>query len=131
MRLAGNALLSSLDMAALIIGPLLAGLPVAVADPALAIAADAATFGVLAAAARSTTRSIPRGEPGLAQEATRSNRTRGFQIILRNRALAGLLALTWMFFLLYGPVDVALPLHVVDTLGGVAAYWVCSGQSSG
>lgn len=42
-------------------------------------------------------------------------------MILGDRRLAGLLALTFVFFFLFGPVYVALPLHVADDLGGSAA----------
>ncbi len=46
-------------MAAFVIGPLLAGLAVAAAGPALPVAADAASFAILAVAALTA-----RGHPG-------------------------------------------------------------------
>ena len=45
--------------------------------------------------------------------------------------LAGLLALTFVFYLLYGPLEVALPVHVATDLHGSAAllglYWAVFG----
>jgi Major Facilitator Superfamily len=129
-RRTGNALLSTFDMGSLIVGPLLAGLVVAIANPSLAIAADAASFAILAAAAwssagpaTSTAETTP--------EAARREWGQGFRVIARRPALAGLLALTCVFFLLYGPVEVALPLYVVDKLGGAAGllglFWAVFG----
>jgi hypothetical protein len=41
--------------------------------------------------------------------------------------LAGLLVLTFVFYLLYGPLEVALPVHIATDLYGSAAllgiYW--------
>lgn len=46
-------------------------------------------------------------------------------------ALAGLLVLTWLFYFLYGPVEVALPLHVTKDLHAGASllglYWALFG----
>jgi predicted MFS family arabinose efflux permease len=45
--------------------------------------------------------------------------------------LAGLLALTFVFYLLYGPLEVALPVHIATDLHGSAAllgiYWAVFG----
>ena len=45
--------------------------------------------------------------------------------------LLGLLTLTWFFNLLYGPVEVALPLHVTDDLHApgtlLGLYWTLFG----
>jgi MFS family permease len=54
----------------------------------------------------------------------------GFALLRSHPELLGLLALTWFFNLLYGPVEVALPLHVTDlgapgTLLGL--YWMLFG----
>jgi MFS transporter, DHA3 family, macrolide efflux protein len=52
-------------------------------------------------------------------------------VIRGNRALLGLLALSFVFYLLYGPVEVALPVHVADDLHGSAAllgaFWAAFG----
>jgi MFS family permease len=127
-RTAGNALLSGFGMAAFVIGPLLAGLAVATAGPALPVAADAASFAILAIAA-ATARGHPRA--AASADAERPDRARGFATIARSRPLAGLLALTVVYFFLYGPVEVALPLYVTGPLHGGAAllglFWTVFG----
>lgn len=133
-RTAGNALLSSFTMASFVIGPLLAGVAVAVAGPAVPIAADAASFAVLAvtaatAASATTTQATPKtAEPSDDGE---PNRAEGFAAIARSRPLAGLLALTVVYYFVYGPVEVALPLYVTGPLGGGAAllglFWTVFG----
>lgn len=132
-RTTGNALLSGFGMAAFVIGPLLAGLLVAVAGPALPVAADAASFAILAVAAATAggrRRSAGLAEAG-APDAGAPDRARGFATIARSRPLAGLLALTVVYFFLYGPVEVALPLYVTGPLGGSAAllglFWTVFG----
>jgi predicted MFS family arabinose efflux permease len=57
---------------------------------------------------------------------------RGGLALLRSRPeLLGLLTLTWFFYLLYGPVEVALPLHVTDDLHApgtlLGLYWMLFG----
>ena len=202
-RTAGNALLSAFGAAAYVVGPLLAGLVVAAAGPAVPIAADAASFAVVALAA-ATARRTPRmaaatdvgeagehlrltaaadvgeaGEnPGLtaatdageagensgltaaaevggarrsrepsaaaetgeasqnpretvAAEPDEPDRARGFAVIARSRPLAGLLVLTLVYYFLYGPVEVALPLYVTGPLHGSAGllglFWFVFG----
>jgi MFS family permease len=135
-RTAGNAILSGFGMAALVIGPLLAGLVVLAAGPALAIAIDAGTFAVLAAAAAASASRVP--VAGVAWPAGPEapggqprERMPGFAIIVRSPALAGLLALTLVYFFLYGPVEVALPLYVAGPLHGGARllglFWTVFG----
>jgi len=127
-RTTGNALLSGFSMAAYVIGPLLAGLAVAVAGPAVPVAADAASFAILAVVA-ATVRGHPRSA-GPA-DAGQPDRARGFAAIARSPALAGLLALTVVYFFLYGPVEVALPLYVTGPLHGSAGllslFWAVFG----
>jgi hypothetical protein len=127
-RTAGNALLSGFGMAAFVIGPLLAGLAVAAAGPALPVAADAASFAILAVVAV-TARGQPRAAG--AADAGEPDRARGFAAIARSKPLAGLLALTVVYFFLYGPVEVALPLYVTGPLRGSAAllggFWAVFG----
>jgi MFS family permease len=127
-RTAGNALLSGFGMAAYVIGPLLAGLVVATAGPALPVAADAASFAVLAAAA-ATAGSRP--QPADSAGASEPARAQGFAAIARSKPLAGLLALTVVYFFLYGPVEVALPLYVTGPLRGGASllglFWTVFG----
>jgi len=129
-RRAANALLSTFDMAALIVGPLLAGVVVALTNPALAIAVDAASFAVLAVAAWSSAPPPLTGARPMQPTGGRE-RGQGLRVITRTPALAALLALTLVFFLLYGPVEVALPLYVADRLGGGAGllgwFWAVFG----
>jgi MFS family permease len=148
-RTAGNALLSGFGMAAYVIGPLLAGLLVAAAGPALPVAADAASFAILAAVA-ATARGHARAAGSAdaaagsadaaagsadaaagSADAGRRDRARGFAVIARSRPLTGLLALTLIYFFLYGPVEVALPLYVTGPLHGSAAllglFWTVFG----
>ena len=145
-RTAGNALLSGFGAVAYIVGPLLAGLVVATAGPAVPIAADAASFAVLAvtAATLRASREIAataeasgaRGNRELtgavkAEEASEPDRARGFAVIARSRPLAGLLVLTLIYYFLYGPVEVALPLYVTGPLHGGAGllglFWFVFG----
>ncbi|HEY6297653.1 MAG TPA: MFS transporter [Streptosporangiaceae bacterium] len=127
-RTAGNAMLSSFGAVAYVVGPLLAGLLVAAAGPAVPIAADAASFAVLAVAAATA-----RGSRGMTAvaEAGESDRGRGFAVIARSRPLAGLLVLTLIYYFLYGPVEVALPLYVTGPLHGGAGllglFWFVFG----
>ena len=150
-RTTGNALLSGFGMAAFVIGPLLAGLAVAAAGPALPVAADAASFAILAiaaAAARGAPRTAGRAEDGQPDRARgpadegqpdrargpaddgQPDRARGFAAIARSRPLPGLLALTVVYYFLYGPVEVALPLFVTGPLGGGAASTVSAPRAA-
>jgi hypothetical protein len=160
-RTAGNAMLSSFGAVAYVVGPLLAGLIVAAAGPAVPIAADAASFALLAAVAATvrgsrvmtaaaeasgasenpglTAAAEASGaseNPGLTgaaetEEAGESDRARGFRVIARSRPLAGLLVLTLIYYFLYGPVEVALPLYVTGPLHGGAGllglFWFVFG----
>jgi predicted MFS family arabinose efflux permease len=127
-RTAGNALLSAFGAVAYVVGPLLAGLVVAAAGPAVPIAADAASFAVLAVAA-ATARRTPRMTA--ATDAGEPDRARGFAVIARSRPLAGLLVLTLVYYFLYGSVEVALPLYVTGPLHGSAGllglFWFVFG----
>ncbi|GHJ44176.1 hypothetical protein Cs7R123_15180 [Catellatospora sp. TT07R-123] len=123
-RLAANTLLGTSQTTAIILGPPLAGVLVAVAGPAAVLAFDAATYLVLAAQLRR----VP--APAVAGEDV-PRTAGGFRILARRPQLLGLLALTAVFFFLYGPVEVALPLFIVDVLGRDAgflgAYWAVFG----
>lgn len=130
-RLPANALLSVLDQGAVIVGPLLAGFIITLSNPSLAIAADAASFAVLAVtawAARGT------GVKPTASGAAAPERAQGLRFIAGSPALLGLLVLSFLFFLLYGPVEVALPLYVLGTLHGSAAllatFWTVFGTGA-
>lgn len=103
-HLAANAVLNTIGEVATIVGPPLAGLLIAVSGPVLVIALDAASFALLALTYRLVPSSpVPPVPRGFAVRHVR------------------LLVLTFGFFLLFGPVYVALPVHVARDLHGSAA----------
>jgi MFS family permease len=55
-------------------------------------------------------------------------------MIFESRTLLGLVALSFVFFLLYGPVEVALPVHVASDLHGSAEllgwFWAANGAGA-
>ncbi|RAO10093.1 MFS transporter [Micromonospora noduli] len=111
-HLPANAVLASIAGFATIVGPPLAGLLIAWVGPVWVIAIDAATFAALALTYRlalPARKSDHRRERG-------ASRTEGFAVIRRNPALLGLLVLSLWFFFLFGPVYVAMPIHVTDDL---------------
>ncbi|MFE7767281.1 MFS transporter [Streptomyces sp. NPDC057438] len=125
-RLAANSVLSTSLWSATIAGPVLAGLLVGVVSPVWIIGLDAATFAVLAfQAARITLPCSP--ESGPVAGGTRQ----GLSILRRQPELLGLLVVTWVFNLAFGPVEVALPLFVSADLdagaGLLGAYWAAFG----
>jgi hypothetical protein len=139
-RLIGNALLSTFNQASYVVGPALAGGLAAWAGPGWVIAVDATSFAVLAAVCRwapgSGVRAAapPPDEAMLLDEAMLPAETRapsGIRAVLGDRRLAGLLAVTCVFFFLYGPVEVALPIHVAEEVHGSAAllglFWATFG----
>ncbi|NUT36022.1 MAG: MFS transporter [Hamadaea sp.] len=115
-QVAGNALISTFSQAALIVGPALAGFLAGVAGPGWVIAGDAASFAVLAVCAwplaRRTagTRRASTGTPGTPWRALAARP----QLLL-------LILLTCALYFLYGPVEVALPVHVAQGLHAPAA----------
>lgn len=135
-QVTGNALLSTFNQASYVVGPALAGGVAAWAGPGWVIAVDAASFAVLAAVCRWASASAARTAPvepaaPPAEVVTPRAASSGARAILGNRRLASLLAVTCVFFFLYGPVEVALPVHVADELHGSAAilglFWAAFG----
>lgn len=124
-RLAANALVSSSASASVIAGPALAGFLATAVSPAWIVGLDAVSFAVLAVQVRRlgrVTTSVP-------VDTGRS--TVGLQLLRRQPELLGVLVLTWLFSFLYGPVEVALPLHVTEDLHAQASllglYWTLFG----
>ena len=122
-RVAGNSVFGLADQVSLMIGPALAGAVSALAGPALVILLDAASWVVLAV---SYARILPMAarlakpaEPS-ASAATPAA-TSAWAMIRSSPVLPGLLALTFVFYLLYGPIEVALPVHVATDLHASAA----------
>lgn len=127
-RLAANALVGSSAAASVIIGPALAGFLAAVVSPAWIIGLDALSFAVLA-----TQVARLGGEDGEAatEPADTGRPAAGLRLLRGQPELLGVLVLTWLFNFLYGPVEVALPLHVTDDLHSGASllglYWTVFG----
>ncbi len=125
-RFAVNSLASAQASFAYIIGPLVAGLLLAIFSPGWLLLLDAASFAVLGGAAWLTRTNAGAADNPVDLKAAES----GFRL-LRRRDLLSLTALTWLFFFLYGPVEVALPVYVAHDLGAsaqlLAAYWTAFG----
>lgn len=115
-HLAGNAVFGSVGSLTTVLGPPLAGLIIVAGGAATVIAIDAATFLVLAVTYLIV---IPKGiVPPPKDDGT--SLASGFTVIRRAPSLLGLLTLSFVFFMFFGPVYVALPLHVADGLNGSA-----------
>ncbi|MFJ7246423.1 MFS transporter [Kitasatospora sp. NPDC098652] len=127
-HLAANALLSASTCASTIVGPALAGVLAAAIAPAWIIGLDALSFAALAF------QSARLGEPDPPAPAGPAPDTRpggGLRLLRARPELLGLLAVTWLFNLFYGPVEVALPLFVAQDLhagaGALGLYWAAFG----
>lgn len=116
LRLSANSLLYGQSQFALILGPALAGLVVAFAGAASVIAFDAASFGALFLIALT----LPTGTRATTEEGTPESGLGQLRQIAGDRRLLVLFGVTLLFYGLYGPFDVALPLHVRENLGGGA-----------
>jgi predicted MFS family arabinose efflux permease len=125
-RLAANSLASAQVWMATILGPAAAGLLLARIAPTWLLAFDAASFAFLGLQAWR----MPGAAPGTEQPVDTRAAESGLRL-LRRRGLLGLIALTWFFFFLYGPVEAALPVYVVHDLnagaGALGAYWTSFG----
>lgn len=115
-RLPANAVMTIISEFATIVGPPLAGILISATNPGLVIALDAVSWAVLAATYRLA---VP--ADATPRTAPEESRTAGFRAIRHDRALLGLLALTFGFFFLFGPTYAALPIHVADDLHASAA----------
>ncbi|MFA7768542.1 MFS transporter [Streptomyces sp. NRRL S-448] len=138
-RLAANALVSSSGSASIVVGPALAGFLAAGISPAWLIGLDALSFAVLAAqvgrlrgAAAGQDGKDGKGATAAPVDADRS--AAGLRLLRKQPELLGVLALTWFFNFLYGPAEVALPLHVTDDLhagaGLLGLYWTLFGAGA-
>jgi predicted MFS family arabinose efflux permease len=126
--LEANSLVNSVGSATVILGPALAGVLVALVGTGPLIGLDAASFAVLGVVAWRQPRSAIAAATGSPVDAGKAG---GGLRLLRRHQLMGLLVLTWIFFFLYGPVEVALPLHVSQDLhrgaGLLGLYWAFFG----
>lgn len=128
-RVAGNTLFGVLDQVSLIIGPALAGVVIAVAGPAAVIAADAASWALLAISyARVAPLAASSSQASLPSAPAQGD---AWSVIRANHTLLGLILLSFVFYLLYGPVEVALPVHVAIDLHGsgslLGTFWAVFG----
>ncbi|WP_144126725.1 MFS transporter [Catellatospora sichuanensis] len=129
-QVTGNALLSTFAQSAFVVGPALAGGLTALVGPGWVIGVDAASFAVLAVAAWALAgRQAATATAGT--NAPDTPPTSGWRTILDQPRLLGLLLVTCAFFFLYGPVEVALPVHVAHGLHGspglLGLYWTAFG----
>ncbi|GAB3414193.1 MFS transporter [Flindersiella endophytica] len=129
-RLAANTLVGSLQFAATIAGPAMAGVLVTYISSALVLGLDALSYLFLAVLVARTRFPEPRHVAPVDQEVARG----GLAMLRSHRELLGLLTLTWFFNFLYGPVEVALPLHVTGDLGApgtlLGLYWALFGAGA-
>ena len=129
-RLAVNALLvTQLSLATWTIGPALGGLLTATIGPAAVLALDGASFLPLLLAVLVLPASAGRHDT----EPRRRDPRSGLAVVRSRPGVAWLLALTLAVDLLYYPVEVALPIHVQQTLGGaqvLGAMWAGFGAGA-
>jgi MFS family permease len=125
-KLAANSLATAQGWLATIVGPAVAGVLLARIAPSWLLGFDAASFaflGVQAWLSQAETRTVAQPLDPQAAES-------GFRLLRRHRLLA-LIAVTWLFFFLYGPVEDALPVYVAHDLHEHAAllgaYWTSFG----
>ncbi len=111
-HLAGNSLVTVASFGAAIVGPALAGGVIAIAGPGTALAADAASFALLALAVLASRRFQPPPSRPASQQSTRA----ALRALRRQPAVLGITVLCVVFFGVYGPVEVALPVYVSSVL---------------
>ncbi|WEP00356.1 MFS transporter [Streptomyces sp. FXJ1.172] len=134
-RFAANALVSSSASASVVVGPALAGVLAAVVSPAWIIGLDAVSFAILAVRVGRLDGVAKAGKVAETAASIGTSRSAaGLRLLRRQPELVGVLALTWFFNFLYGPVEVALPLHVTDDLHSGASllglYWTLFGAGA-
>lgn len=122
-HVAGNSLLTVTSFATTMIGPALAGALIVALGAAAVVGVDAVSYlALIAAAAVSRRLQPPAAASGPPQSMLSSLRG-----LVRQPSVLGISVLCVAFFLLYGPVEVALPLYVSETLHSTATvlggYW--------
>lgn len=123
-RLAANSVMTSLDSLAVILGPALGGAVIAFADPSVLIAFDALSYVVLGLVVGRLGVGAEQAQPPAGQrDAT------GWAFLRGHPQLLALLLLSMLFFFLYGPVEVALPVFVADhhPTSYLGLYWAVFG----
>ena len=117
LHLPANALLTVIAEASTVAGPAIAALLIAVLGAPAVLAVDAVTFAVLAVSFL-----LLQGTCTVRDR----QRTAGFAVIRHDRRLLGLMVLSFWFFLLFGPVPVAVPLYV-SSAGDVGLLYTAFG----
>lgn len=127
-RLAGNSLLTVIDSVALILGPAIAGAVILISSASIVIGIDGISYGILAITLLRTRRLVRNSD---ARVVPSRGSARGMRMLLRTPPLVALLALSFMFNFLFGPVEVALPLYIAHDLhrgvGTLGAFWTVFG----
>jgi predicted MFS family arabinose efflux permease len=109
-RFAANSAMAAISTLSLtVIGPGLGGVAVAAFGAPAVLGIDASTFAVLLAVVATVPGRVVGDLTGQEREPVARH---GLRILLSRPALAWLLALTLVFFGLYGPVETALPILV-------------------
>lgn len=119
-RLSGHSLVAAQGQLSFVAGPPLAGLVASAFGPATVLAFDAVSYLYLAfMAGRVRAKGAVDRRPPVPLQ--RTGRT-----LVRHPGLLGLLVLSFMFNLLYGPIEVAVPVFVADRLGSDPALlgWI-------
>ena len=126
-RVAGNSLITVASFAATIVGPALAGLVIATAGAGTAIGIDAGSYGVLILAVLLSRRFQPPARPAGAGQGM----GRALNALWHQKSVLGITVACVIFYALYGPVEVALPVYVSQTLHSgpavLGGYWTLFG----
>lgn len=124
MHMAANSLNTVASFAAMIAGPAAAGGIIAAAGPGVVLAVDAGSYALLVIAVVASRRFQP-PPPSTDMEVTGIGS--GLRALRRLPAVAAITLLCVVFFGLYGPVEVALPVYVSSVLhagaGVLGGYW--------
>jgi MFS family permease len=127
-RVAGNSLITVAAFAATIVGPALAGLVIAAAGAGTAIGIDAGSYVVLIVAVLLSRRFQP---PAPQPAGAAHGMGRALNALWHQQAVLGITAACVVFYALYGPVEVALPVYVSQTLHAgpavLGGYWTLFG----
>lgn len=115
--MAGNALLFGQGQVALIVGPLAAGALIATIGSPATIGIDALTFAAMFFCATRL-----RGDVDIPDDPEYQIPRNPLRLLLGHPKLGAILGVSLVFFLLYGPVEPAVPLHVRDSLGGATVF---------
>ncbi|WP_082312834.1 MFS transporter [Salinispora fenicalii] len=124
-QLPANALLSVSQQISIIIGPAIAGMILLQLNGSAILAVNAGSYLILLTTV---------AHLKLPQQLAATRRTgvmAGFRILAQRPQLASLLLITAVFFFLYGPVEIGLPLYVAGNLAGsgqlLGAFWTAFG----